>query len=135
MSEQSQRARPEDEHGEISEIDVSDPDCLFCRIVSGQVPADIVAEGEHVLAFRDVSPQAPTHVLVIPREHHPNIGELAARAPEALVELVAVARQIAERECDGQYRFVANTGAAAHQTVFHAHGHVLGGRDLGWPPG
>jgi histidine triad (HIT) family protein len=120
---------------QISEIDVSDPDCLFCRIVSGQVPADIVAEGEHVLAFRDVNPAAPTHVLVIPREHHPNIGELAVAAPAALVELVTVAQRVADQECQGQYRFVANTGAAAHQTVFHAHAHVLGGRSLTWPPG
>jgi histidine triad (HIT) family protein len=120
---------------EISEIDVSDPDCLFCRIVSGQIAADIVAEGEHVIAFRDVNPAAPVHVLVIPREHHPDIGELAAAAPEALVELVAVAQRVADAECDGQFRFVANTGAAAHQTVFHAHGHVLGGRSLTWPPG
>jgi histidine triad (HIT) family protein len=124
-----------DEASEISEIDVSDPDCLFCRIVSGQVPAEIVAEGEHVLAFRDISPEAPTHVLVIPREHHPNIGELAVAAPEALVALVRMAQDVADRECDGEFRFVANTGAAAHQTVFHAHGHVLGGRNLSWPPG
>lgn len=120
---------------EISEIDVSDPDCLFCRIVSGQVPADIVAEGEHVIAFKDIQPVAPLHVLVIPREHHPDIGELAAAAPEALVELVAVAQRVADAECGGQFRFVANTGAAAQQTVFHAHGHVLGGRSLSWPPG
>ncbi len=76
---------------EISEIDVSDPDCLFCRIVSGQIPADIVAEGEQVLAFRDIDPVAPTHVLVIPREHHSTIGELAQSAPDALVELVRMA--------------------------------------------
>jgi histidine triad (HIT) family protein len=120
---------------EISEIDLSDPDCLFCRIVSGQVPADIVDEGEHVLAFRDINPAAPVHVLVIPREHHPNIGELAAAAPEALVALVRMAQAVADRECDGEFRFVANTGAAAQQTVFHAHGHVLGGRAVTWPPG
>jgi histidine triad (HIT) family protein len=120
---------------EISEIDVSDPDCLFCRIVSGQVPADLVAEGEHVLAFRDINPAAPTHVLVIPREHHPDIGELAAASPAAMVALVRMAQEIADRECDGEFRFVANTGAAAQQTVFHAHGHVLGGRPMNWPPG
>lgn len=120
---------------EISEIDVSDPDCLFCRIVSGQVPAEVVAEGEHVLAFRDISPEAPTHVLVIPREHHPDIGELAAASPDAMVALVRMAQEIAERECGGEFRFVANTGAAAQQTVFHAHGHVLGGRPMTWPPG
>ena len=124
-----------DSNTEISEIDVSDPDCLFCRIVSGQIPADFVAEGEHVLAFRDINPEAPTHVLVIPREHHPNIGELAAASPDAMVALVRMAQEIADRECGGEFRFVANTGAAAHQTVFHAHGHVLGGRSMSWPPG
>jgi histidine triad (HIT) family protein len=124
-----------DTYSEISEIDVSDPDCPFCRIVSGQIPADVVAEGEHVIAFRDLSPEAPVHVLVIPREHHPNIGELAAASPAALVELVTVAQQVADKECGGEFRFVANTGAAAHQTVFHAHGHVLGGRSMTWPPG
>jgi histidine triad (HIT) family protein len=120
---------------EISEIDVSDPDCLFCRIVSGRVPADIVAERDHVIAFRDVNPAAPVHVLVIPREHHPTIGALAAAEPDALVELVQLAQHVADEECDGQFRFVANTGAAAHQTVFHAHGHVIGGRSMTWPPG
>jgi histidine triad (HIT) family protein len=120
---------------EISEIDVSDPDCLFCRIVSGQIPADIVAEGEQVLAFRDIDPVAPTHVLVIPREHHQTIGELAESAPAALVALVRMAQDIADQECDGQFRLVANTGAAAQQSVLHAHGHVIGGRDLSWPPG
>jgi histidine triad (HIT) family protein len=120
---------------EISEIDVSDPDCLFCRIVSGQVPADIVAEGEWVLAFRDVNPVAPLHVLVIPREHHPTIGELADAEPAALVELVQVGRRIADEQSNGEFRFVANTGAQAGQSVWHAHGHVLGGRHLSWPPG
>ena len=120
---------------EISEIDVSDPDCLFCRIVSGQLQAEIVAEGEHVIAFRDLNPAAPVHVLVIPREHHPDIGELAAAAPEAMVELVTLAQRIADDECDGEFRFVANTGPSAQQSVFHAHGHVLGGRSMTWPPG
>lgn len=120
---------------EISEIDVSDPDCPFCRIVSGQIPAEIVAEGEHVIAFRDLNPAAPVHVLVIPREHHPTLGELAQAAPDALVELVAVAQRVADAESGGEFRFVANTGATAHQTVFHAHGHVLAGRSMTWPPG
>ncbi len=120
---------------EISEIDVSDPDCLFCRIVSGQVPADVVAEGEQVLAFRDIDPVAPTHVLVIPREHHRTIGELARSAPEALVALVRMAQDVADRECGGQFRFVANSGADAQQSVAHAHGHVIGGRRMTWPPG
>lgn len=109
-------------------------DCIFCRIASGDIPADLVAQGERVVAFRDLNPQAPTHVLVIPRDHHENVGELATD-PAALAELAAVAAQVAADECDGQYRLVFNTGAAAGQSVFHVHGHVLGGRGMTWPPG
>jgi len=111
-------------------------DCLFCRIVSGDVPADVVHETPTTLAFRDIEPQAPTHVLVIPRHHHPDAAALAAAEPEVLVDLVAAAARVAADEglADG-YRLVLNTGPAAHQTVFHAHVHVLGGRSMGWPPG
>lgn len=112
-------------------------DCLFCRIVSGDVPADVVAENDHAIAFRDISPVAPTHVLVIPREHHPNAASVAHADPQTLVAMVSLGHQVAETEGvagDG-YRLVANTGPAAHQTVFHAHLHVLGGRSMGWPPG
>jgi histidine triad (HIT) family protein len=109
-------------------------DCLFCKIVTGQIPANLVADGERVLAFRDLNPQAPTHVLVIPRDHHENVGALAAD-PAALAELVAMAASIAAAECAGQYRLVFNTGEAAGQSVFHVHGHVLGGRGMTWPPG
>ena len=112
-------------------------DCLFCRIVSGAVPADVVARNDQALGFRDISPVAPTHVLVIPNSHHANLAEVAAAEPETLVAMVRLAREIAAAdgiEEDG-YRLVANTGAAAHQTVFHAHLHVLGGRSMGWPPG
>lgn len=109
-------------------------DCIFCKIAAGDIPADLVAEGERVMAFRDLSPQAPTHVLVIPRDHHENVGELAGD-PAAMAELVATAARIAEQECGGQYRLVFNTGAAAGQSVFHVHGHVLGGRGMTWPPG
>jgi histidine triad (HIT) family protein len=116
-------------------------DCLFCRIVAGDVPADIVATNDAALAFRDISPVAPTHVLVIPRSHHRNAAEVAEAAPETLVAMlrlaadVAAQEGIAEGEDGGGYRLVANTGPAAHQTVFHAHLHVLGGRSMGWPPG
>jgi histidine triad (HIT) family protein len=112
-------------------------DCLFCRIVSGDVPAEIVASTDDAVAFRDISPVAPTHVLVIPRVHEPNLAAVADAAPEALVGMVRLARQIAEADgtAEAGYRLVANTGAAAHQTVFHAHLHVLGGRAMGWPPG
>ncbi len=115
---------------------VSDPDCLFCKIVAGDIPADVVHEGATTLAFRDLQPQAPTHVLVIPRSHYPNVADLAAHEPDTAVHLFDAARAIAQDEgLDEGYRLVFNTGAAAHQTVFHAHLHVLGGRSMGWPPG
>ena len=112
-------------------------ECLFCRIVTGDVPATIVADNDHAVAFRDINPVAPTHVLVIPRSHHPDAAAVAAADPQLLAAMVNLAHQVAESEgvaADG-YRLVANTGAAAHQTVFHAHLHVLGGRSMGWPPG
>ncbi|AXT84536.1 histidine triad nucleotide-binding protein [Aeromicrobium sp. A1-2] len=113
----------------------TDPDCLFCKIVAGDIPAEIVSETEHTVAFRDLDPQAPTHVLVIPRRHEPDIGTLAAADAEATIALLSEAKQIAEGAGNGSYRLVFNTGADAHQTVFHCHAHVLAGRGLGWPPG
>ena len=110
-------------------------DCLFCRIVGGEIPADLVREGERVVAFRDINPQAPVHVLVVPREHHDDVGALAAADPAALAELVTVGREIAGAEGDDDFRLVFNTGADAGQTVFHVHGHVLAGRAFTWPPG
>ena len=110
-------------------------DCLFCGVMGGAVPADVVVEGDRVLAFRDINPQAPTHVLVIPREHHADVAALAAADAGALAELVAVGARIAATETDGQFRLVFNTGEQAGQTVFHVHGHVLAGRSLQWPPG
>lgn len=118
--------------------DHRDDDCLFCRIVSGDVPAEIVRIGTHVVAFRDVNPQAPLHVLVVPRDHHRDVTELAAASPEALAELVEVGAALAgsaEGAQDGAFRLVFNTGAQVGQSVFHAHGHVLAGRSFGWPPG
>ena len=109
--------------------------CIFCRIVEGEIPAAIVRSAEHVIAFRDLDPQAPTHVLVVPRAHHENVCALAAADPAALAQLVTVAQGIAEAEADGQWRLVFNTGAAAGQSVFHVHGHVLAGRAMTWPPG
>jgi len=117
---------------------MSQPDasCLFCRIVAGDVPATVVASTDTSVAFRDVNPQAPTHVLVVPRQHVANAAELAAADPAALADVVATARQVAADEgLDEGYRLVFNTGQRAGQTVFHAHLHLLGGRDLGWPPG
>lgn len=114
---------------------MANDDCLFCKIVAGEIPADRVHETETTLAFRDIAPQAPTHVLVIPKRHHPNAATLAEQEPEVYVDLVRAAHEVAEKDgCDG-YRLVFNTGASAHQTVFHAHLHVLGGRRMGWPPG
>ncbi len=111
-------------------------DCLFCKIVEGAIPADVVHETATTVAFRDIEPQAPTHVLVIPRTHQPDAGTLATEAPDVLVDLVRAAAEVAEQEGLGAgYRMVLNTGAAANQTVFHAHLHVLGGRTMGWPPG
>ena len=110
-------------------------DCLFCKVAAGEVPADVVHQGEAVLAFRDISPQAPTHVLVIPRAHHPDVAALAGADAAALAELVGVAARIAADEGHDDYRLVFNTGARAGQSVFHVHGHVLAGRDLSWPPG
>ncbi|GAA3510832.1 histidine triad nucleotide-binding protein [Aeromicrobium panaciterrae] len=113
----------------------TDPDCLFCKIVAGDIPADIVRESEHTIAFRDINAQAPTHVLVIPKRHEPDIGSLAAADPDAALALLHEARAIADTEGNGTYRLVFNTGADANQTVFHCHGHVLAGRSMGWPPG
>lgn len=111
-------------------------DCLFCKIVAGDVPAEVVHTTERTVAFRDVNPQAPTHVLVVPRDHYANAAELAAGDPEASAELVRTAAAVAAAEGHpDDYRLVLNTGADAGQTVFHTHLHVLAGRDLGWPPG
>ncbi len=112
------------------------PDCIFCRITRGELGTEFVAESENGVAFRDLQPQAPTHVLVLPRAHHPDIGSLASADPESAVGLLATAREVAEQEGHGDaYRLVFNTGAAVGQSVFHTHGHVLAGREFGWPPG
>ena len=110
-------------------------DCLFCRIVRKEIPAKLVAEDEHCLAFRDTNPQAPLHVLVIPREHVPSLDE--ARDPELLGRLSLMAADIARKEgvAASGYRTVMNTNSAAGQTVFHVHLHLLGGRSMHWPPG
>ena len=104
-------------------------DCLFCRIVAGEIPATVVAESENALAFRDIAPQAPTHVVVIPRTHVANVTALAAD-PALLHAVVELAANVGA-ELPGGWRLVFNTGADAGQTVFHAHAHVLGGGQLG----
>ena len=110
--------------------------CLFCRISTGDIPADIVVENELVLAFRDIDPKAPTHVLVIPREHHNNVSDLMRDNPGLAQELLSTAAEVAQLETlEKGYRVVTNVGSDGGQSVNHIHFHVLGGRELAWPPG
>jgi histidine triad (HIT) family protein len=109
-------------------------DCLFCKIVAGDIPADVVASNERVIAFRDIRPQAPVHVLVVPREHHGDVSVLAAADPSLLADVVALADEVAGELADGQYRLIFNSGPRAGQSVFHVHGHVISGAVLGWSP-
>ena len=109
-------------------------DCLFCGIVAGDIPATIVYSDEHSVAFQDLNPQAPTHVLVVSREHYTDIADLG-RDPAASAGLVAGIRGFAESAGLTDFRTVFNTGAAVGQSVFHVHAHVLAGRAFGWPPG
>ncbi|MFB9662317.1 histidine triad nucleotide-binding protein [Glycomyces mayteni] len=107
-------------------------DCLFCKIVAGDVPSTKVLETEHVLAFRDIQPKAPTHVLVIPKTHYANIAELTAADPALAGEVLAAAAGIAESEgiAETGWNLLGNTGAEAGQTIFHVHFHVLGGKSF-----
>jgi histidine triad (HIT) family protein len=109
--------------------------CLFCRIVAGEIPAKLVMETEECVAFRDVNPQAPVHVLVIPREHVPSLND--ARDAVMIGKMQQLAAQIARSEgiAERGYRTVINTNSDAGQTVFHLHLHLLGGRHMSWPPG
>lgn len=113
---------------------MTDTDCLFCRIVAGEIPGDKVTETETILAFRDISPKAPVHVLVIPKTHSPDVATLAATDPTLLADMALVAQRVADDECGGEFRWIFNTGASAGQSVFHVHGHVIGGQDLEWSP-
>jgi histidine triad (HIT) family protein len=112
-------------------------DCLFCGIAAGDIPATRVRESARTIAFRDINPQASVHVLVIPREHYPDLAALAAAGDGLLDEVAAEAAMVADDEgvAGAGYRVVFNTGPQAGQTVLHAHAHVLGGRPLSWPPG
>ncbi|MFF7387366.1 HIT domain-containing protein [Streptomyces scabiei] len=110
-------------------------DCLFCKIVAGHVPATIVRETDTTVAFRDINPQAPTHVLVIPKAHYADAATLAAAAPDLAADVLRETRAVADEDKLESYRIVFNTGTGAGQTVFHAHAHVVGGRGLQWPPG
>ena len=112
-------------------------DCLFCRITSRQVPAQIVAEDKYTLAFRDINPQAPTHILVIPKEHIPSVSDLSETTASVMGTLTITANRLAKQfgVAEQGYRLVVNCGPQAGQTVWHLHVHLLGGRDLRWPPG
>jgi histidine triad (HIT) family protein len=114
---------------------IADMSCIFCAIAAGEVPATVVHQSERVVAFRDLNPVAPVHVLVVPREHYRNVVELSADAATA-AELLAVVSEVANAEnvSDG-FRTVFNTGADAGQEVDHVHAHVIGGRQMQWPPG
>jgi histidine triad (HIT) family protein len=108
-------------------------DCLFCRIVAGEIPATVVHETDDTLAFRDIDPKAPAHVLVIPRAHHTDVAALAAADPALAGRVLAACAAVADKEgltADG-FRVIFNTGRFGGQDVFHVHGHVVGGRPLG----
>ena len=110
-------------------------DCLFCRIVRKEIPAKLVFENEHCVAFRDIDPQAPTHVLVVPRAHVPSLNEATDAAMLGQLSLAAAEIAKAEGIAESGYRTVVNTNRGAGQTVFHLHLHLLGGRAMRWPPG
>jgi len=112
-------------------------DCLFCKIIERKIPSSIVYENDRVLAFNDVNPQAPNHVLVVPKKHIPTLNDLTVADDAIVGELVRCAAAIAAERgiAAGGYRTVFNTNREAGQTVFHIHLHVLGGRSMGWPPG
>lgn len=112
-------------------------DCLFCKMVAGEIKPDTVYEDDDVLAFRDISPQAPMHVLVIPKRHISTLNDLEAEDAKLVGQLTLAAAKVAEQErvAEAGYRTVMNCNAAGGQTVFHIHMHVLAGRNLSWPPG
>ena len=114
-----------------------DTSCLFCRIAAREIPADIVRESDEVVAFRDVNPQAPTHILLIPKEHVTSVAELGDVHGGVLADIMQAASQLARAEgiADSGWRLVTNVGPDAGQAVFHLHFHLLGGRAMGWPPG
>ena len=112
-------------------------DCLFCKMIGGDIPADVVFENDHVLAFNDINPQAPNHFLVIPKKHISTINDLSDTDDVVVGQMYLAAKQVAEKLgiAEEGYRAVMNCNAGAGQTVFHIHLHVLGGRPMLWPPG
>jgi histidine triad (HIT) family protein len=111
--------------------------CIFCRIAAREIPADIVRESDLLVAFRDTNPQAPTHILLVPKEHIASIADIEDRHADLMVDIAKAATHLAKAEGidEGGWRLVTNVGADAGQTVFHLHVHLLGGRSMGWPPG
>src|SRR6202161_2723328 len=117
------------------DFDMSDPNCLFCRIIRGEIPSKKVHEDDHVFAFEDIDPKAPTHVLIIPKKHFAGLKEAEAADAEIIGRCHLAAAQIArQRNIEQGYRTVLNVGPGAGQSVFHLHVHLLGGRPLSWPP-
>jgi len=112
-------------------------DCIFCKIASGEIKSDIVYHDDRITAFRDINPQAPTHILIIPNEHVPGVGDMKPEQAGMMSELTRAAAAIAEQEGIGKsgFRLVVNSGPDANQTVDHLHMHLLGGRAMKWPPG
>jgi histidine triad (HIT) family protein len=116
---------------------MSDPSCLFCRIVAREIPAEILRESDRVLAFRDIDPKAPSHILLIPKEHLGSLADIEDRHGAMLADIAQAAAHLARTEGVDQtgWRLVSNVGPDAGQAVFHLHFHLLGGRRMGWPPG
>jgi histidine triad (HIT) family protein len=114
-----------------------DSSCLFCRIAAREIPAEIVRESDTVVAFRDVNPQAPTHILLIPKEHVASVADLGEEHAGVLADIARAATQLAGAEGidESGWRLLTNVGPDAGQSVFHLHFHLLGGRPMGWPPG
>ena len=116
---------------------MADENCLFCKIIAGKIPGDLVHQDDRCVVIRDINPQAPTHVLVIPREHLESLDDASAKDEGLLGHLLRVGARVANDlgHAEDGYRTVINTGAGAGQSVFHLHVHVLAGRPLAWPPG
>jgi histidine triad (HIT) family protein len=116
---------------------MAEQDCIFCRVVAGEIPADVIYRDDRAVAFRDINPQAPVHALVIPHEHLDSLDDAAGNDERLLGHLLRVAARVANQEglSESGYRTIINTGAGAGQSVFHLHLHVVGGRPLRWPPG
>jgi histidine triad (HIT) family protein len=113
-----------------------DENCIFCKIIDGQISSDKVYDDDHMIAFRDINPQAPTHIVIVPRKHIPYIADMGDSDEPLIGHLIHTATKIAQQEgLDQGYRIVVNNGEQAGQTVFHIHFHLLGGRAMSWPPG